>query len=160
MKTRDGFIKTNAVPRFFFVLILVYSFRNFLGRLHRFNVADIRDNQRKFFQKPRVRKGLHPVSARGLEDDVDKKRNVVGKPARREFDLRRLRGDDQIGFVRRENPHFRLMIARAAPMIDNREFDKRNREFFDHYVLKNAHQRDFVAHLDPNVVAQESVNQL
>ena len=40
-------------------------------------------------------------------------------------------------------------------MIDDGEFYQRNRKFFDHYILKNSHQRDFVAHLQPNVVAEK-----
>jgi hypothetical protein len=45
------------------------------------------------------------------------------------------------------------MIARPAPVVDDREFDQRDRQFFNHNVLKNAHQGYFVAHLEAHVVA-------
>jgi hypothetical protein len=52
------------------------------------------------------------------------------------------------------------MNAVAAPVIDDGKLYQGNRQFFDHYVLKNAHHRDFIAHLQPHVVAQKRVNEL
>ena len=51
------------------------------------------------------------------------------------------------------------MIALPSPMIDHREFDQRDRELFDHNILKNTHQRYFISHLDPHVVAQKRIDQ-
>ena len=42
-------------------------------------------------------------------------------------------------------------------MIYHRKFYQRNGQVLDHYVLKYAHQRDLIPHLDPDIVAEKRI---
>ena len=50
-----------------------------------------------------------------------------------------------------------LVASLPLPVIYHRKFDQRDRHFLDHYVLKDAHHRDLIAHFDADVIAHQRV---
>ena len=119
--------------------ISIYRFGNFFGGLNIIDISRVRNNQRKFLDQDRVGKSLYPVSSRRLKNDIDEKTHIVGKTALRKFNLRRLRSNDNVIFVRRYDPNFGLVNSLAAPMIYHGEFYQGHGQFFDHNVLENSH---------------------
>ncbi len=138
---------------------LVDGLGDLVGGLHCIEAGLVGDDQGEFVDELGVGDGLDPVGAGVGENDVDEKADVVGESANREFDLGRLRRDDEICTIGRKDADLGLVAAVAFPMVDDRKFDQRDGQSLDHYVLKNAHQRDLVAHLDANVVAEQSVDE-
>jgi hypothetical protein len=136
----------------------IYRLRDLLGWAHRLGISIVCDDQGEFVEYDGVGDGLDPVSARVWEDYVDKEADIIGKTALRQFYARGLGCDNEVRFVRREDPDLGFVASLPLPMVYDGEFYQANGQLLDHDVLENAHQRDLIAHLDAYVVAEQRVH--
>jgi hypothetical protein len=51
------------------------------------------------------------------------------------------------------------MHALTSPVVYNSKLDQRHRELLHHDVLKNTHQRQFIADFQTHVIAEEGVEE-
>ena len=53
---------------------------------------------------------------------------------------------------------FELFVA--DPMIHDRELEQRGRKCGQEDILEQSHQRKLIAHLDPNIVTHDGIDEL
>ena len=103
---------------------------------------------------------LDAVAAGRGELDVEEEAYVVGDAAGRDIEGRGLREHDGVAAVGRHYADFGEVRALAAPLRDDGEFHERHGEALHRDLVEDSHQRELVAHLKANVVAEERVDEL
>ncbi len=82
---------------------------------------------------------------------------LSAKPPDGDLETRRLRYDDGLLSIGREDAHLGEVTALSLPVIHNSKLDQRHGYLLHDDVLENTHERQLVARLEANVVTKQRV---